>query len=105
MVAGINALKDTEHLERTVDLITTEKEWLYKEFRKLNVKYWPTQTNFIFIEPKIPLKDFVNEMLVQGIMIRGCDKFGAPNGARITIGNREANSALVKAISNIYNSL
>ena len=105
MVAGINALKDTEHLQRTVDLITTEKEWLYKEFRKLNVKYWPTQTNFIFIEPKIQLKDFVNEMLVQGIMIRGCEKFGAPNGARITIGNREANSALVKAISNIYNPL
>tara|TARA_R110002050_G_scaffold202806_1_gene338065 strand:- start:93775 stop:94881 length:1107 start_codon:yes stop_codon:yes gene_type:complete len=105
MVAGINALKDTDHLEKTIRLISTEKKWLYQEFSKLDVKYWPSQTNFIFAEPKIETMSFVSKMLVQGIMIRPCDKFGAPNGVRITIGNREANTALIQAISCIYKNL
>ena len=37
-------------------------------------------------------------MLQQGIMIRPCQKFGAPNGARVTIGTREANTAFVHAL-------
>ncbi|MFS4482665.1 pyridoxal phosphate-dependent aminotransferase [Hyunsoonleella sp. 2307UL5-6] len=102
MVAGINALKDTNHLQKTISLIRSEKKWLYQEFDKLNIKYWPSQTNFIFIELKMKLNDFVNKMLNRGIMIRPCDKFGAPKGARITIGNREANMALVKALTKIY---
>lgn len=103
MVAGIYALKDKAHLSKTLDLIKTEKQWLFKTFDKLGIKYWPSQTNFIFIKPKIELNDFISYMLNQGIMIRSCEKFGAPNGARITIGNREANTALVKALTKIYN--
>lgn len=104
MLAGIAALKDIEHLEKTKELIRTEKKWLYQEFERLGIKSWPSQANFIFIHSKINLANFIEEMLNQGIMIRPCDKFGAPNGARITIGNREANTALVKAISNVYNN-
>ena len=105
MVAGIHALKDTDHLTKTIELIKTEKKWLYQKFDKLGVKYWPSQTNFIFIESKIELNNFIDGMLSQGIMIRPCNKFGAPNGARITIGNREANTALVNAISNLYKKI
>jgi len=100
MVAGIHALKDKEHLKNTVDLIRTEKKWLYNEFDKLEMTYWPSQTNFIFIAPKI--KDFTAQMLTEGIMVRPCDKFGAPNGVRITIGTHEANSALIAAIHKTY---
>ena len=105
MVAGIHALKDTDHLTKTIELIKTEKKWLYQKFDKLGVKYWPSQTNFIFIESKIELNNFIDGMLSQGIMIRPCNKFGAPKGARITIGNREANTALVNAISNLYKKI
>ena len=45
---------------------------------------------------------FINKMLEMGIMIRPCQKFGAPKGARITIGTREANIALVKALEKLY---
>ena len=100
MVAGIAALKDKEHLKKTVDLIRTEKKWLYNQFDNLDVPYWPSQTNFIFIAPNI--KDFTAQMLSEGIMVRPCDKFGAPNGIRITIGTHEANRALIAAIHKTY---
>ena len=102
MVAGIHALRDVDHLNKTVMLIRTEKQWLYNKFDTLGVKYWPSQTNFIFFEPKIDLTLFINKMLQQGIMIRPCQKFGAPNGARVTIGTREANKAFVHALETIY---
>ena len=102
MVAGISALQDTEHLKKTLDLIRSEKRWLYQEFDRLGVKYWPSQTNFIFIECEMPLKYFIDGMLAQGIMIRPCDKFGAPKGARITIGTREANTAFIGAVEHLY---
>ncbi len=102
MVAGISALKDVDHLNKTVTLIKTEKQWLYVKFEMLGVKYWPSQTNFIFFEPKIDLTSFINKMFEQGIMIRPCQKFGAPNGARVTIGTREANTAFVRALETIY---
>jgi histidinol-phosphate aminotransferase len=102
MVAGIHALKDVDHLNKTVTLIKSEKQWLCDKFEILGIKYWPSHTNFIFFEPKIDLDLFINKMLHQGIMIRPCQKFGAPNGARVTIGTREANTALVKALETIY---
>ena len=102
MVAGIHALKDVDHLNKTVTLIKSEKQWLYKKFQTLGVKYWPSHTNFIFFEPKIDLDLFIDKMLHQGIMIRPCQKFGAPNGARVTIGTREANTAFVHALETIY---
>lgn len=102
MVAGIAALKDNDHLKKTVSLIRTEKKWLYNEFDNLDVGYWPSQTNFIFIAPNIKLNDFTAQMLTEGIMVRPCDKFGAPNGARITIGTHDANIALIAAISKTY---
>lgn len=102
MVAGIHALKDVDHLNKTVSLIKTEKQWLYNKFDTLGIKYWPSQTNFIFFKPKIDLNTFINKMLLLGIMIRPCQKFGAPNGARITIGTREANTAFVHALETIY---
>ena len=102
MVAGIHALKDVNHLKNTLDLIKNEKKWIYSNFDSLGIKYWPSQTNFIFMEPEMDLDLFINEMLEMGIMIRPCQKFGAPKGARITIGTREANIALVKALEKLY---
>lgn len=101
-VAGIAALEDLDHLKNTVDLIKTEKEWLYKEFEKLGINYWPTQTNFIFLDPPMDLHLFTSKLLEFGVMVRPCDKFGAPNGIRITIGNRKANTVLMKGLSSIY---
>lgn len=101
MVAGIAALEDHEHLTATVQLIKQEKKWLYKQLDQLNITYWRSQTNFIFMEPPIKLEEFNKILLNDGIMIRPCNMFGAPNGARITIGTREANQALVLALKKI----
>lgn len=102
MVAGIAALKDEKYLNETTTLVCNERQWLYKGFQKLGIKYWESQANFIYIEPTIEIHEFTNKLLKFGIMVRPCDNFGALNGVRITVGNRKSNSALIDALTSIY---
>ncbi len=102
MVAGIAALKDTEYLNETTTLVNKERLWLYMSFQKLGIKYWESQTNFIYIEPSIDIHEFTKELLKFGIMVRPCDNFGALNGVRITVGNRKSNLALIDALTSIF---
>lgn len=102
MEAAIAALEDTDFIEQTVNLIRTEKQFLYKELAQLKCKFWKTQANFILIDPKIEAETFENLMLKEGIMIRPAGKFGAP-GVRVTIGTRSQNEAFIQALKKITN--
>lgn len=99
--AGIRALSDKDHIEKTIRLIQNEKVYLYKQFSLLKVKYWKTQANFILIKPPVAEKEFVDFMIQRGIMVRPAGSFGAPGHVRVTIGTREANEKCVEAIQSI----
>lgn len=96
--AAIAALDDQAFIEKTVNLIHQEKEFLYKSLDQLGVKYWKTQANFIFIKPSIDAFEFEEKMLQSGIMVRPVAGFGAPDCVRVTIGTREGNEAFLKAL-------
>lgn len=102
MVAGIAALKDEVYLNTTTKLVRNERNWLYQEFKKLEISYWESQTNFVYIELEHDTKEFTNSLLKNGVMVRPCAPFGATNGIRITVGNRKANTALIEAITIFY---
>lgn len=102
MNAAIAALEDTDFIKATVDLIHQEKNYLYAELDKLGMKYWPTQANFILIQPTISEQAFEQQLLAEGIMVRPAGSFGAPNCVRVTIGTHEANLALVGALKKVF---
>lgn len=98
MEAAMAALEDTEFIEATKSLIKTEKHFIQQHFDRIGIKYWPTQANFFLVKPPMLSADFEASMLKQGIMVRQAGNFGAPGCIRITIGTREANEALIKAL-------
>jgi len=100
--AGIAALKDTDFLEATVQLVQTEKKYLYKSFDEMGIDYWKTQGNFILIKSPIDEYEFENKMFEEGVMVRPVANFGAPGCIRITIGTHEDNIACVAALRKIY---
>lgn len=99
--AGIAALQDTEFVKKTVDTVREEKVYLYKELEALGIKYWPTQANFILIDPPIPDSELEAKLLEEGVMVRPVKNFGAPGKVRITIGTHEANKTYIQALQNI----
>lgn len=99
--AAIGALDDKAFVRRTVATVKEGREFLYQEFEKLQIKYWRSQANFILIDPPLPEMEFTDRLMAQGIMVRPVSQFGAHGKVRITIGDQEANTALVKALKNL----
>ena len=99
--AAIGALNDTEFIEKTVKTVLEGRNYIAKAFDELGIKYWPSQANFFIIDPPLPEMEFTDKMMEQGIMVRPVSQFGAPGKVRITIGNPEANEALVKALKKL----
>ena len=101
--AAIGALNDTEFIEKTVKTVHDGRKFLEDSFAELGIKFWPTQANFFIIEPPLPEMEFTDKLMELGIMVRPVSQFGAPGKVRITIGDQEANQALVKALKKLEN--
>lgn len=99
--AAIGALNDHAFIEETVKTVQIGREFIKDSFASLGIMFWPTQANFFIIDPPLPEMEFTDKLMERGIMVRPVSQFGAPGKVRITIGNQEANQALVSAISNL----
>ena len=97
MEGAMAALKDEEHIQKTVEMVHCEKQFLYEQLDAMGITYWKTQANFILVQPDLDPAEFEQKMVEEGVMVRPVAGFGAPKCVRITIGTREGNEALIKA--------
>ena len=103
MVGAIAALDDSDFIEKTVNLVNSEKPKIYEALEALNVRYWKSEANFIMIKPEMAAEEFERAMLMEGIMVRPVENFGAPGCVRVSIGTSEANSAYIEALKKVLN--
>jgi histidinol-phosphate aminotransferase len=100
---AIAALEDLDFVERTVALVQKERKYVLNGLRELGIKHWPTQGNFVLIDPPVEDLKFTSEMEKKGIMVRPVAVFGAPGKVRISFGVRAANTAMLNAIKTVLN--
>lgn len=100
---GTAALKDETHLQRSVALVTQGKQYLYEQFARLGIRYWPSAGNFVLIQPAADAEALNEQLLERGIMIRSTANNGLPGCFRVTVGLAEANQALIAALEEILN--
>lgn len=100
--AGEAALDEKKHAEKTAEFIKTERDYLSESLRRLGLKVYPSEANFILFYTDLPLDDI---LLRQNILIRNCENFnGLSHGFfRIAVRTHEENSALVSAIKRCLN--
>jgi histidinol-phosphate aminotransferase len=101
MVAGIAALGDGEHIQRTEQLVSAERRWLYRQFESVGIHFWRSEANFILFRSPVPVAVFVEEMLRQGVMVRSAEPMSAPGCVRVTVGTRNANEQFVAGLKKI----
>lgn len=101
---AIAAIEDTDFVERTVSLVKTERKYVLNGLRELGIKFWPTEGNFVLIDPPLEDMKFTTLMEQKGIMVRPVGVFGAPGKVRISFGVRAANTAMLAAIKTVLNS-
>lgn len=101
---AIAALRDTDFIERTVNMVKKERKYVLKGLDALKINHWPTQGNFVMIDPPVPDLEFVSFLEQRGIMVRPVGNFGAPGKVRISFGTREANKALLSVLETLIKS-
>lgn len=104
VAAGLAALDDTHHLERTLALTREGKAYLYGVFERLGLPYVPTEANFILFDVKRSAAEVFDQLLRKGVMVRPCASFGLPTHLRVTIGTPAENQRFVQALEAVLAS-
>lgn len=102
-VAALASLDDEEHRRKVLSSNQEGKKYLYRELKKLELFYVPTETNFIFIDVKEDSEVIFNKLLKKGVIIRPGKLYGCSNFIRVTIGTPYENKKFIQAIREIKN--
>lgn len=98
------ALKDnTNHIQRTRDLIKESKAFLREELSRMGLSLIVGEGNFLIV--RLPGSDTLayRKLMREGVMIRPMTGFRYPNHIRITLAQMEAMEAFVGALKKIMN--
>jgi histidinol-phosphate aminotransferase len=103
--AAIAALKDREHLKKTVELVRRERDNLISMLGKLpKIAVYPSQANFVLInmrESGMSSRKIVDALLRKGVIVRDCSSFYGMDEyhIRVSIGKPEENKRFFEAFS------
>jgi histidinol-phosphate aminotransferase len=100
-VAGMAALDDHKHVEKSRTTNEAGKKYLYEAYRKLGLFYLPTYANFIFVDFGKDSQVVFESLQKKGIITRTIKEYGFPHALRITIGTEIQNQRLIKALGEI----
>jgi histidinol-phosphate aminotransferase len=93
--AGLAALGDDEHLERTVETARWAREYLRAE---LNARTWPSGGNFVLAD--VGDATAVTEACRErGVVVRDCSSHGLPGCVRISCGTRDGTRRAVETLN------
>ncbi len=100
--AGTAALGATEWINKTRDLIKTERAYTARALAAAGVRVFPSDANFLLLKSEAALYDLLKQ---RGILVRPCGNFTGlgENFIRIGIKRHEENKALVHAVKEALN--
>jgi histidinol-phosphate aminotransferase len=102
IAAGIEAMRDTAHVERAREHNAKWLPWLTKEIGGLGLSVTPSVANFVLIHfPATPgrtAKEADAFLTQRGLILRQVGAYQLPNALRMTVGSEEANRLVVAAL-------
>lgn len=99
--AGLAAIRDEDHIRRTVENNAEGAKWLFPQLAELGLRAVPTSANFIYFEVDEDANAFAKRMQAEGVIVRSLVPWGIPNGIRVTIGTPDQNELFVRALRNV----
>jgi len=106
--AGVAAMGDRSHVEKSVAHNDRWLSWLTEELTKLGLRVTPSVGNFVLIHfpdgPKQSAAAADAYLTSLGYVLRRVTGYGFPNALRMTIGTEEANRGVIAALSDFLKS-
>ncbi len=95
--AGLAALEDREHVEKTVSTVTWAREYIRDE---LDARTWESGGNFVLAEVG-NAEQVAADAQREGVIIRDCSSFGLPECIRISCGTRQTTPRAVETVNEV----
>jgi histidinol-phosphate aminotransferase len=100
--AGLAALSDTGHVEKTRALVRAERPRLEAGLKGLGAVVPPSQGNFLLADfPGRSGKEIFEAMLREGVVVRPVGGYGFPSAIRITVGLPAENARALAALARV----
>ncbi len=100
-VAAIAALGDKDYLQASQKVVWEGLDQIYKGLRELNLNYLESQANFVLFDTDRDAQQIYEQLLRLGLILRPVGNYGLPRHLRWTIGLKEENEAVLKALKDI----
>jgi histidinol-phosphate aminotransferase len=101
-VVGLKAaLKDNEYVCKSQKMVWEGLDYLYSEFKKMNLSFVESQGNFVFVDLKQDAMNVFEKLLTKGVILRPLKNYGFPNHVRITVGTRRENEIMIQALKEV----
>ncbi|MDZ7692544.1 MAG: histidinol-phosphate transaminase [Balneolaceae bacterium] len=104
---AIAAYDDQEHVEKSRQMVECGKRRLYSLFDKYDITYVPTAANSVMaVFPNGEIaRQFNQQMMKNGVILRRLGMFGLANGIRITIGTEQELEHFEESFKEVYERL
>lgn len=99
--AGVCCLKQRAYRKKTAGYVEKERDFLTEGLRRLGIKTYESDANFILLSSGLPLR---RELLKRGILIRECGNFKglSQDYYRVAVKKRSENEKLLKALGDLF---
>jgi histidinol-phosphate aminotransferase len=108
IAAGIAAIEDVAHQERSREHNTKWLAWLTEEIGKLGLEVTPSVADFVLIHfPTVKgrtAEDANKFLMARGLILRQVGGYKLPHALRMSVGTEEANRLVVKALAEFLGS-
>ena len=108
IAAGIAAIEDAAHQERSREHNTKWLAWLTEEIGKLGLDVTPSVANFLLIHFPThkgkTAQDADRFLTARGLILRQVAAYKLPNALRMSVGTEEANRLVVQALAEFLGS-
>ena len=88
-------------MRQTIAANRAGRQQYYRAFERLGIRYYPSQTNFIFFEVDRPGVEIYQAMLRLGVIIRPLASQGLPHHLRISVGTGGENERAIAALEQV----
>jgi len=99
--AGIAALGDQQHMEKTLRNNVEGARYLAQELGEMGLKVLPTWANFVFVEVGEDSVEMAKRLQSEGVIVRPLSNWGARTALRVSIGKSEENQAFIGAMKRV----
>lgn len=100
-MAGIAALEDHEHVQRSIETNEAGKAFMYDAYSKLGLFFLKTYGNFVYVDFNKDSQIVFEALQRHGVIGRMIKEYGFPTAMRITIGTEPQNARLARTLKKI----